>query len=334
MTTLYSDCIDRVAEQAPLGGLERWLADPRVNEVMVNGDGTVWIERNGHLELVGRMRAGVVLGAIEHILTPIGRRLDRTHPTVDARLPDGSRVCAVAEPIAVDGPTLTIRRFPAEHIPITAFAPPAIIEVLRQVVNQRCNVVVSGGTSSGKTTLLNAMVAEIRDHARLITLEDVAELRLTHPHVVRLETRDATPDGIGEVTLAHLVRTALRMRPDRLIVGEVRGSEAVHLLHALNTGHDGSLATVHANSAAHALHRLAALVVHEVNNWPMSAVHRHIEGAIDVVVHLERRPDGSRVVAEVAEVIESSPPSDASGLSVRHIAINDRVVGSLQRGRR
>lgn len=322
--------IDRVAEQSPLGGLERWITDPEINEVMVNGDGQIWVERLGRLESVGRMRSATVLGAIEHILSPIGRRLDRTHPTVDARLVDGSRVCAVAEPVAVDGPTLAIRRFATRHIALTAFASPAVVEVLCEVVARRCNVVVSGATSSGKTTLLNALAAHIDPQARLITLEDIAELRLDHPHVVRLETREATPDGVGEVSLSHLLRTALRMRPDRLVVGEVRGTEAVHLLHALNTGHDGSFATVHANSALHALHRLAALVVHEVGNWPMAAVHRHIEGAIDVVVHVERRPDGSRAVTEVVEVVTSGR---TAALGVRPVVDGGEVVGGLQRRR-
>lgn len=321
--------IDRVAEQAPLGGLERWLADPCVNEVMVNGGGDVWIERAGRLELVGRMRSTTVLATIEHILSPIGRRLDRTHPTVDARLTDGSRVCAVAEPIAVDGPTLAIRRFAARDVPLSAFAAPPVVALLREIVHRRCNVVVSGATSSGKTTLLNALAGEIDEGTRVVTLEDIAELRLHHPHVVRLETRDATPDGVGEITLEHLVRTALRMRPDRLVVGEVRGSEAVHLLHALNTGHDGSLATVHANSAVHALHRLSALVVHEVGNWPMSAVHQHIDGAIDVVVHVERDPHGGRAVREVGEVMLTG----GAALGVRTLVADGRVVDELGRSR-
>ena len=320
--------IDLVAEQSPLGGLERWLHDPAITELMVNGGNEVWIERAGRLEHVGSIRATTLLGAIEHILAPLGRRLDRTHPTVDARLADGSRLCAVIEPVAVDGPCLTIRRFSARPIPLDAFAAPPVAALLREIVTRRCNLLVSGATSSGKTTLLNALASEVEPTARLITLEDVAELRLPHPHVVRLETREATPDGVGEVTLAHLLRTALRMRPDRLVVGEIRGSEAVHLLQALNTGHDGSLATVHANSALDALERLSSLVLHEVGNWPLPAVHQHVGRAIDVVVHVVRGDDGARRVAEVAEVV------CGSALWVRPLACGDEIVDAVGRGRR
>lgn len=320
--------IDLVAEQSPLGGLERWLHDPTITEVMVNGGSEVWIERAGRLEHVGSIRPTTLLGAIEHILAPLGRRLDRTHPTVDARLVDGSRLCAVVEPVAVDGPCLSIRRFSTRPIPLDAFAAPPVAELLRELVHQRCNLLVSGATSSGKTTLLNALASGVESAARLITLEDVAELRLPHPHVVRLETREATPDGVGEVTLAHLLRTALRMRPDRLVVGEIRGSEAVHLLQALNTGHDGSLATVHANSALDALERLASLVLHEVGNWPLPAVNQHVGRAIDVVVHVERGTDGARRVAEVAEVVSGA------ALSVRPLTRGDAVVDAVGRGRR
>lgn len=334
--------IDLVAEQSPLGGLERWLHDPTINEVMVNGGSDVWIERTGRLEHVGRIRPTTLLGAIEHILTPLGRRLDRTHPMVDARLPDGSRLCAVVEPVAVDGPCLTIRRFSALPVPLERFASPPVTALLRQLVHRRCNLLVSGATSSGKTTLLNALAREVEPDARLITLEDVAELRLPHPHVVRLETREATPDGVGEITLAHLLRTALRMRPDRLVVGEIRGSEAVHLLQALNTGHDGSLATMHANSAVDALERLASLVLHEVGNWPLPAVHQHVARAIDAVVHVVRRPDGTRCVSEVAEVVGSGSAAEGGQVGgaspvtvfgVRPLAHGDNVVGTLQRGR-
>lgn len=325
--------IDLVAEQSPLGGLERWLADPTVTEVMVNGGTHVWVERSGRVVQVGVIRASTLLTAIEHVLTPVGRRLDRTQPMVDARLADGSRVCAVLPPVAVDGPCLSIRRFAAQRIPLQSFAGPAVVDLLRELVAARCNLVVSGATSSGKTTLLNALAAEIDPGARLITLEDIAELRLDHPHVVRMETRDATPDGVGAVTLGQLLRTALRLRPDRLVVGEVRGGEAVHLLHALNTGHDGSLATVHANHPLDALHRLAALVVQEVGNWPLAAVHHHVASAVDVVVHVERDATGVRRVAQVAEV---QRPHDlaVSTVNVRALADGDTVVGNLTRGRR
>lgn len=321
--------IDLVAEQARLGGLERWLFDPEVDEVMVNCGSDVWVDRAGQLELVGQIRTSTLLAVIEHILAPTGRRLDRTRPTVDARLPDGSRICAAIEPIAVDGPCLAIRRLARGAIPVDAFADAAVVGLLDSIVQHRCNIVISGGTSSGKTTMLSALVARVEHSARIVTMEDVAELRLPHPHVVRLETRDATADGVGEVPLAHLLRTALRLRPDRLVVGEIRGAEAVHLLHALNTGHDGSMSTVHANSATDALTRLASLVLQASPNWPLVAVNDHVARAIDVVVHVERQPDGSRRVTEVAEVIALP-----AHLDVRPLADDGAVVGELRRARR
>lgn len=327
--------IDLVAEQSRLGGLERWLHDPEVDEVMVNRGSDIWVDRAGRLQQVGHMRTSTLLAVIEQVLAPSGRRVDRTQPTVDARLPDGSRVCAAIEPVAVDGPCLAIRRFAPRSLPLDRFAAPRVVALLTSLVEQRCNIVVSGATSSGKTTLLGAMAACVAPDARIVTLEDVAELRLGHPHVVRLETRDATADGVGEVSLGHLLRTALRLRPDRLVVGEIRGAEAVQLLHALNTGHDGSMSTVHANSAADALARLASLVVQASPNWPLSAVYEHVARAIDVVVHVHRRADGVRRIGEVVEV--AAPTLGASSaerlLEVRPLAQHDTVVGDLTRTR-
>lgn len=332
--------IDPVAEQSALGGLERWLQDPTVTEIMVNGGGEIWVERAGRVVPAGRMRATTLLAAIERLLTPVGRRLDRSHPMVDARMPDGARLCAVIEPVAVDGPCLAIRRFPVRDIPLSCFAAPPVVATLGDLVRRRCNIVVSGATSSGKTTLLNALAHEIEPECRVVTLEDVAELRLGHPHVVRFETRESTPEGVGEVTLAHLLRTALRMRPDRLVVGEVRGSEAVHLLQALNTGHDGSLCTVHANSALDALHRISSLVLQEVASWPLSAVHEQVARAVDIVVHTARTDDGQRRVVEVVEVVEVGAfdrldmQREHSRLDARTLVRGDLVVGSPSRSRR
>jgi len=323
--------IDTVAEQAPLGGLERWLVDTDVTEVMVNAGGEVWIERGGTVTRVGEMRTSTLLAVVEQVLAPIGRRLDRTQPMVDARLADGSRICAVLPPVAVDGPCLSIRRFAVRDVPLESFTTDAVAQLLRHLVDRRANLLVSGATSSGKTTLLNSLAGCISASARVITLEDVAELRLQHPHVLRLETRAATPDLPEEVTLDHLVRTALRLRPDRLVVGEVRGTEALALLHALATGHDGSLATVHADGALEALHRLAGLVVQAAPSWPLVAVHRHVVQAIDVVVHLGRDVDGRRRVREVAEV---RPWFDDPGPAVRTLAVDDRVVDEPRRVRR
>ncbi len=308
--------IDLVAEQTPLGGLERWLHDPDVQEVMVNAGEHVWVDRGGRLQHVGRMRTTTLLAVIERLLAPTGRRLDRAQPMVDARLSDGSRLCALIPPVSPDGPMLSVRRFAPRAVPLSGFAGPPVVELLQQVVASRANIVVSGATSSGKTTLLGALGAHISIAERVVTLEDTAELRLAHPHVVRLETRDATPDGVPAIALQHLLRTALRLRPDRLVVGEIRGAEAVHLLHALNTGHDGSMATVHANSAADAVARLGSLVVQATPNWPMVAVHDEIARAIDVVVHLARTSAGTRRVAEVAEVAAGAqlrPLVDSSG---------------------
>lgn len=319
--------IDVVAERSPLGGLERWLEDPRINEIVVNGNGEVWIEQQGSLDRVATMSSDALVTAIEHILRPIGRRLDRSNPTVDARLPDGSRVCAVIAPIAVDGACLAIRRFAMRSLPLTAFTSVDVAALLGDVVSARCNVLVSGPTSSGKTTLLNSLAGLIPRNERIITLEDVAELRLAHPHVVRLEARLPTAEGTGEVTLHHLLRTALRMRPDRLVLGEVRGAEAVPLVQAMNTGHDGSMATVHANSAADALARISSLVVQEVPGWPLDAIHAQVHRSIDVVVHLGRSPDRRRHVVEVCET------GDAGKLPLRRLADSGAVRARLQRSR-
>jgi len=317
--------IDLVAERSRFGGLERWLDDPTITEVIVNAGRDVWVERDGRLQRAGTMRPAAVLGALEQILAPIGRRLDRASPTVDARLPDGSRVCAAIPPVAVDGVTVAIRRFAVRAIPSAAFAPPAVVDLLTRLVHGRCNVVVSGATSSGKTTLLNALAGSVGEGERIVTLEDLAELRLAHDHVVRLETRPASPDGVGEVTLAELLRTALRLRPDRLVVGEVRGSEAVDLLQAMNTGHDGSLATVHANSADDAVDRLASLVVRCVPGWPIDDVRAHVGRAVDVIVHVGRDAGGRRRVAHVAELSGTG--------AARLLSDGTTVTGELRRGR-
>lgn len=328
------NAVDPVAEQMPLGGLERWLHDPTVDEVMVNGGREVWVDRHGTLSRVGTVRAATVHAALERLLAPVGRRVDRSHPMVDARLPDGSRLCAVVEPVAVDGPALAVRRFPDHCHGLDDFTTDEVADLLDLLVSRRCNVVVSGATSTGKTTLLNALAAAVDPGERIVTLEDVAELRLPHAHVLRLESRPPTPDGVGEVTLGHLLRTALRMRPDRLVVGEVRGEEAVHLLQALNTGHDGSLATVHANSADDALARLCALVQQHVTTWPLGAVQQHVARAIDAVVHLHRDADGRRRVHEVVEVVAAVAPDGGARMRTRCLALDGATVSRPERMRR
>lgn len=320
--------IDVIAERSPLGGLERWLSDPAIDEVIVNGGGDVWIERAGILARVATMSTPAVTTAIEHILRPIGRRLDRSNPTVDARLPDGSRVCAVIEPVAVDGPCLTIRRFALRPLPLSAFATPDVAGLLQTIVAARCNLLVSGATSTGKTTLLNALAALVPTTERIITLEDIAELRLPHPHVVRLETRPPTAEGNGEITLPQLLRTALRLRPDRLVLGEVRGAEAVQLVQAMNTGHDGSMATVHANSAIDAVARVCSLVLQEVPGWPLDAIHDQVRRSIDVVIHVGRTIDNQRRVVEVCETDLAT-----GGVHLRRLTDRATVIASLQRRR-
>lgn len=323
--------IDLVAERAPLGGLERWLDDPETDEVLVNGGGEIWVDRCGRLSLVGHIRTSTLLAVIEHLLAPTGRRVDRSQPVVDARLANGSRLCAALEPVAVDGPCLAIRRLTRRRFELADFAAPPVVGALQQLLDHRMNIVVSGATSSGKTSLLGSLLAATSADARLVTMEDVAELPIVHPHVVRLETRPATPDGVGEIELSDLLRAALRLRPDRLVLGEIRGTEAIHLLHALNTGHDGSMSTIHANSAADAVTRLCTLVIQSAANWPLAAVHEHVARAIDVIVHVERGADGHR---SIREVVELDRRTRTDGVVSHHLVAEGLVCGELTRGRR
>ncbi|HEX8206177.1 MAG TPA: CpaF family protein, partial [Solirubrobacteraceae bacterium] len=305
------ELVRRVAERSfGLGPLEPLLADPAVDEVMVSGAGRVWVERGGRLEETGVKFASeaALRHAIERILAPLGRRVDEAEPLCDARLPDGSRVNVVIPPLALDGPSLTIRRFrprglsPADLVACGSWSAP-LHDLLRAAVRARLNVLVSGGTGSGKTTTLNALSAFVPASERIVTIEDAAELRLRQPHVVRLEARPASLEGRGEVTIRQLVRNALRMRPDRIVVGEVRGAEALDMLSAMSTGHDGSLSTVHAGSAEEALRRVETLALMAGLGLPHAAVRDQVAGALDLVVHQARLPDGGRAVVSVAEVV-------------------------------
>lgn len=326
----YDGAVGRlVAELTGLGALEALLADPSVTEVMVNAGSQVWAERDGRLWRCGDLAPGEIDGILERILRPLGRRLDRVSPVVDARLPDGSRVCAAVPPIAADGPCLSIRRFGARTIPLGAFASPDVIAMVEAAVRSRCNILVAGPTSSGKTTLLNAVLATLEPGVRVVTIEDTTELQLATANTVRLEARDATADGLGGLSLADLLRAALRLRPDRLVVGEVRGGEAVTLLSALSTGHDGSLATVHANGALDALRRLESMVLQGSPSWPLTAVRDLLQASVDVIVHVVRGDDGRRAIAEIAEV--AAPGSD--GPRVVPLVRDGVVVGRLTRGR-
>ncbi|MDQ1445984.1 MAG: pilus assembly protein CpaF [Acidimicrobiaceae bacterium] len=286
-----------------LGPLEPLLADPAVNEVMVNGPGPVWVERAGRIERTDVVVDGSAIAQlVERIVAPLGLRADRASPCADARLPDGSRAHVVMPPLAVDGPYLTIRRFAARPMSVDDFCPPQVAALLRAAVAERRNLLVAGATSSGKTTLLNALAAEIPECQRVVTVEEAAELRLGQEHVVRLEARPPNAEGAGEFRVRDLVRNALRMRPDRLVVGEARGAEAFDLLQAMNTGHDGSFSTLHANSPADALRRLESMTLLADVGLPLAAVRQQIAAAVDVVVQVARRPGGRRAVVEVAEV--------------------------------
>ncbi len=295
-----------------LGPLEPLLRDPLVTDVLVNGPGPVWVERAGVLE-----RTGLVLDRptidllIERIVAPLGRRVDPASPVVDGRLADGSRVHVVVPPLAIDGPCLTIRRFVTRAISLSDVAGPEVVFLLQWAVRARANLLVVGGTGSGKTTLLNALAAAIPPGERIITVEDAAELRLPSDHVVRLETRPASVEGTASISCRELVRNALRMRPDRLIVGEVRAGEALDMIQAMNTGHDGSMSTLHANGCDDALRRLETLVLLAGIGLPLDAVQDHLSAAVDFVVHVERGEAGRRRVVAVAEVLPAGVASAA-----------------------
>ena len=291
------------ARLAGLGPLEALVGVETVTDVMVNGPGVVWVEECGNLRRTAVTVGESTLGQlIERVVAPLGLRADRTSPLVDARLPDGSRVNVVMPPVAVDGPYLIIRRFRACALRLEDFASPPVAALLRWMVSARANIVVSGGTGAGKTTLLNTMAAHIPADQRIVTVEDAAELDLQAAHVVRLEARPRSIEGLAAVTVRDLVRNALRMRPDRILVGEVRGAEAFDMLQAMNTGHDGCLSTCHANSPPDALGRLETMVLMAGAGLPLQAVRDQIGAAVDFIVHLARGPAGSRRVVGVAEV--------------------------------
>ena len=292
-----------------LGPIEPLMQDPSVSDVLVNGPKLVYVERRGKLErtkVIFRDDAHL-LQIIDRIVSAVGRRIDESSPMVDARLADGSRVNAIIPPLALDGPILSIRRFSADPYKMSDLIEfgtltPALAEFLRAAVQARLNVLVSGGTGAGKTTLLNVLSNAIPGSERIVTIEDSAELQLQQEHIVRLETRPPNIEGAGAVTQRDLVRNALRMRPDRIVVGEVRGPEVLDMLQAMNTGHDGSLSTVHANSARDALSRLETMVLMSGMTLPLRAMRDYIASALDIVIHVGRLSDGTRKVLRVAEI--------------------------------
>jgi pilus assembly protein CpaF len=336
-TRLIRQVID---EAIGLGVLEPLLADPTVTEIMVNGTDEIYVERDGRLQRsdITFTDEAQLYQTIDRIVSQVNRRVDESSPMVDARLPTGERVNVIIPPLAIKGPTLTIRRFPRlftlDQLVEMGSIDRDIDSLLRALVRARLNVVISGGTGAGKTTLLNALSAAVPPSERIITVEDNAELRLQQPHVVTLEARPANVEGRGEISIRDLVRNSLRMRPDRIIVGEVRGGETLDMLQALNTGHEGSLVTVHANSCDDAIHRLETLATMSDLAIPFEALRDQINSAIHVIVQIDRFADGARRISEVAAVASSRREQFRLGTVARFdadpIGPNRRVTGRFQ----
>src|SRR5712664_4035445 len=323
-----------------LGPLEPLLADPTISDILVNTHKRVYVERKGILEMTSvQFRDDVhLMGIIDRIVSAIGRRVDESSPMVDARLADGSRVNAIIPPLAVDGPCLSIRRFGRERLTADDLVTNRsltlpMLDLLRGCVKARLNILISGGTGAGKTTFLNVLSSHISNKERIVTIEDAAELQLNQEHVVRLETRPPNIEGKGQVAQRQLVINCLRMRPDRIIVGEVRGEEALDMLQAMNTGHDGSLTTIHANTPRDALGRLETMVAMANLNIPESAIRRQISSAIDVVVQVSRLSDGTRKVVSLAEITgmegEVVTMQDIFVFRKRGIRENGEVIGEF-----
>lgn len=298
-----------VQDMTGLGPIQPFLDDESVTEIMVNGPKQLWVERNGKLELTSHhfINDDHVMNVIEKIISPLGRRLDESVPMVDARLQDGSRFNAIIPPLAINGPTMTIRKFRKDSLGIPQLIGlgtmnKEIATFLELAVRKRMNILVSGGTGSGKTTLLNNLSAFIPHSERIVTIEDAAELQLIQPHVVRLETRPPNIESKGEISIRDLVRNSLRMRPDRIIIGEVRGGEALDMLQAMNTGHDGSLSTIHANTPRDMLSRLETLMLMAGYDLPHKALREQIASAIDLVIQVNRFPDGSRKITHITHI--------------------------------
>ena len=337
-THLFNEIID---EFTGFGPIQPLLDDPDVSEVMVNGPNKVFIEKNGKVT-----KSGVtfddddhVMRIIDRIILPLGRRVDADSPTVDARLPDGSRVNAVIRPVSIDGPCITIRKFKTDKLQIEDLIKFGSIssnmaEFLRACVHSHLNIVVSGGTGSGKTTLLNVLSSFIPEHERIVTIEDAAELQLQQDHVLRMETKVANVDGRGAVTIRDLVRNSLRMRPDRIVVGECRGGETLDMLQAMNTGHDGSLTTLHANSPRDALSRMETMVLMAGMDLPLKVVRQQISSAVDLIIQQSRLKDGQRKVTAITEVAgmegETVVLTDVFKFVQKSIGQDGKIVGDLE----
>ena len=336
---LVNQCIQD--ELFGLGPLEPLLADPSITDILVNGPQQIYVERKGKLHIVPHRfwDDAHLMKIIDRIVTPVGRRIDESSPLVDARLKDGSRVNVIIPPLAIDGPAVSIRKFPAERLRTQSLIDlgaitPQIALVLDAIVKGRLNVIISGGTGSGKTTFLNMMSGFIPRDERIVTIEDAAELQLQQPHVVRLETRPMNLEGKGEIKQRDLLKNALRMRPERIILGEIRAEEAFDMLQAMNTGHDGSLATIHANSPRDALTRLENMMAMTGMDLPTRMVHAQLASAIHVVIQLARMEDGSRKLMNLTEIqgIEGETIKMANIFMFERIGLDGagRVVGQLK----
>ena len=335
---LTSDLADDILGHGPL---ERLLADDSVTEIMVNGPFDIWVERQGRLyETTVRFKDESHLRRIiNKMVAQVGRRVDESSPMVDARLPDGSRVNAVLPPLSLTGPLVTIRKFSKKRLDMgdligLGTVTTEVVEFLDRCIRAELNILVSGGTGTGKTTFLNALSTSIPDSDRIITIEDAAELRLNQRHVLRLEARPKNIEGEGEIAIRELVRNSLRMRPERIIVGEVRGAEALDMLQAMNTGHDGSLSTVHANTPRDALARIETMVMMAGYDLPMRAIRQQVAAALDLIVHLERLEDGSRRVTSIMEVqrmeSETITLQELFTFKVEQVTADRMVIGTLR----
>ncbi len=335
---IYNEILD---EMTGFGPIQPLLDDPDVSEVMVNGPKKVFIEKSGRVS-----KSGItfddddhVLRIIDRIILPLGRRVDADSPTVDARLPDGSRVNAVIRPVSIDGPCITIRKFKRDKLTAQQLIEygsltPHMAEFIRACVISHLNIVISGGTGSGKTTLLNVLSGFIPENERIVTIEDAAELQLQQDHVLRLETKVANVDGRGSVTIRDLVKNSLRMRPDRIVVGEVRGGEALDMLQAMNTGHDGSLTTLHANTPRDALSRIETMVMMAGMDLPLKVVRQQISSAVDLIIQQTRLRDGSRKVTAITEVVgmegETVVLTDVFKFEQTGVGQNGKIIGELK----
>jgi len=335
---LFHEILD---EMLGYGPIQSFLDDPDVSEVMVNGPNKVYIEKKGKLTKTNVIFENneQVLRIIDKIISPLGRRVDSDSPTVDARLPDGSRVNAVIPPVAIDGPSITIRKFNKEKLKVEQLInfgsmSKEMAELLKACVISRLNIIISGGTGSGKTTLLNVLSSFIPEDERIVTVEDAAELQLQQDHVVRLESKPPNADGVGSVTIRDLVKNCLRMRPDRIVVGEVRGGEALDMLQAMNTGHDGSLTTLHANTPRDALSRLETMCLMSGLDLPLKVIRQQIASAIDLIIQQSRLKDGTRKITAITEVAgmegETIVLTDIFKFEQTGVSAQGRVLGEIK----